>query len=270
MPWYKALHRPDIPPKEYEGVYLNMKLAKLLIKNLAGRAGYQVIRKPKRLRPDARFGLNVLGYLVEELLSRREAGTLSLLQVGANDGEDEDPVHVILERHTIPAILCEPIPDTFSRLKHTYTGFDHVRLARCAVASYDGVLKLHRIASNADSHRFSKITSSNYNHVQNFLRRWDLASDSIVQEIVPCKTIRSLLSTYGWQTVDIVIVDTEGMDHLICSQVLDLTPPPLVIHFEYCNSPVDSILSLIERLKTLEYRFVRSGIDITAARLGYW
>lgn len=247
-----------------------MKVAKLLIKSLLGRAGLEVSRKTARLSADARFGLNVLGYLVEELLSRRESGALSLLQVGANDGKDEDPVHVLLKRNRIPAILCEPIPDTFIRLKHTYTGLDHVRLEPCAVASYDGVLKLYRIASNAGSHQFSKISSSNYDHVQNFSRWWNLASDSIVQENVPCKTIRSLLSAYGWQTVDIVIVDTEGMDHLICSQVLDLTPPPLIIQFEYCNSPASSILSLIERLTALEYRFARSGLDITAARLDYW
>lgn len=247
-----------------------MKVAKQLIKNLLGRAGYEVLRKTTRLSPDARFGLNILGYLVEELLSRRGAGSLSLLQVGANDGKDEDPVHALLECHKIPAILCEPIPDTFMRLKQTYTGFDHVRLEQCAVATYDGELKLYRIASKTGEHKFSKISSSNYDHVKNFSRWWHLASDSIVQEDVPCKTIRSLLSTNSWEAVDIVIMDTEGMDHLICSQVLDLTPPPLVIQFEYCNSPAHSILSLIERLKMLEYCFVRSGLDITAARLGYW
>ena len=247
-----------------------MRFAKLLIKGLAARAGYEIRairRNPSRLTPDARFGLNVLGYLAEELLAHSGAAALSLLQVGANDGRDEDSVHDILERHTIPAILCEPLPDTFTRLTHTYSGFDHVRLAQCAIASYDGELELYRIAPDGGK-EFSKIASFNRDHVEQFRRRSELPAESVVSETVPCKTIRSLLAAYGRETIDIAVVDTEGMDHLICSQFLEISPPPTIIQFEYCNSPIDSVKLLMERLTTLGYRFARSGLDITAARQG--
>jgi len=247
-----------------------MRFAKQLIKGLAARAGYEIRairRNPSRLTPDARFGLNVLGYLAEELLTHRGASALSLLQVGANDGRDEDSVHDILERHTIPAILCEPLPDTFTRLTHTYSGFGHVRLAQCAIASYDGELELYRIAPDGRN-EFSKIASFNRAHVEQFRRRWELPAESVVSETVPCKTIRSLLAAYGRETVDIAVVDTEGMDHLICPPILELSPPPTIIQFEYCNSPIDSVKSLMERLTTLGYLFSRSGLDITAARPG--
>lgn len=247
-----------------------MSFAKLLIKDIVARAGYeirQIPRNPSRLTPDARFGLNILGYLAEELLARRAADELSLLEVGANDGRDEDAVHEILKRHRIPAILCEPLPDTFTRLTHTYNGFDHVQLAQCAIASYDGELKLYRIAPGGDGNDRSKIASFNRDHVEHFRRHvWEMPAESVVSEIVPCKTIQSLLAAYGRETVDIAVVDTEGMDHLICSQILELRPPPTIIQFEYCNSPSASVQSLMERLTTLGYLFSRSGIDIIAAR----
>jgi FkbM family methyltransferase len=251
--------------------FVDMRFAKLLIKGLAARAGYEIRkipRNPSRLTPDARFGLNVLGYLVEELLAHRGAAALSLLEVGANDGRDEDSVHDILKRHTIPAILCEPLPDAFTRLTHTYGGFDHVQLAQCAIASYDGELELYRIAPGVGDNMLSKIASFDRDHVEYFRHFHELPAESVVSETVPCKTIRSLLAAYSRESIDIAVVDTEGMDHLICSQILELSPPPTIVQFEYCNSPIASVKSLMERLTTLGYRFSRSGLDITAARPG--
>ena len=243
-----------------------MKLVKRLIKGLAARAGYEIRGSRWPMMPDARFGLNVLGYLVEELLAHRAAAALSLLEVGANDGRDEDAVHDLLKRHPIPAILCEPLADTFNRLRQTYAGFDHVRLAQCAVAEHDGELELYRIAPGRGDQGLSKIASYNRDHVERYRHSRQLPAESVVSETVPCKTVRSLLAAYGRETVHIAVVDTEGMDHLICPQILELAPPPLIIQFEYCNSPAPSVRSLLEKLTTQGYRFSRNGLDITAAR----
>ena len=246
-----------------------MRFAKRLIKSLVARAGYEIRgipTEPSLLAPDARYGLNILDYLAEELLAQRGAAALSLLEVGANDGRDEDSVHEFLKKHAVPAILCEPLPETFTRLTETYRGFDHFRLSQCAIASYDGELELYRIAPGASLNRLSKITSFNRYHVEHFQRQWKLPVESVVCETVPCKTIRSLLSAYGRESIDIAVVDTEGVDHLICSQILELSPLPTILQFEYCNSPIANVKSLMKRLTTLGYLFARSGIDITAAR----
>jgi FkbM family methyltransferase len=245
-----------------------MRSVRQLLKRSAARAGYEIRQKPLRLAPDARYGLNLLGCLGEHLLSQKAASELSLLQVGANDGKDEDLVHDLLERHAIPAILCEPLPDTFERLAHTYSGFDHVRLAQCAIASHDGSLELFRLAPRGGAHQFSKIASFDRDHVEQFRLLWRLPAESIVSEIVPCMTVGSLLTAYGHRTIDIAVVDTEGMDHVVCSQILDLTPPPSILQFEYSCSPIDSVVSLMERLTTLGYHFSRSGLNITAAKPG--
>jgi hypothetical protein len=122
-----------------------MKLVKAIIKGLIDRTGYEIRRKPTQLAPDARFGLNVLHGFVESLARRSQPGTLQLLQIGANDGKDEDVVREILLRHPISALLCEPLLDAFAQLELTYSNVSHVRLARCAVGTLDGELNLFRL-----------------------------------------------------------------------------------------------------------------------------
>ena len=112
----------------------------------------------------------------------------------------------------------------------------------------------------------SKISSFDRSRVQHFINLHKLPSESLVKETVPSSTVASLLKAHGRESVDIVAIDTEGMDHLVCSQVLKLNPLPEIIHFEYCNSPIQSVLDLMESLNDLGYHFARSGIDITARR----
>lgn len=244
-----------------------MKWAKTWVKRILAQKGYQIIRVPERLKVDARFGLEVLGYLVDDLASRSSANKLSLLQVGANDGKDEDPVFEILRRLPIPSILCEPLPDLFARLEQTYASFDYVKPVQCAIASTDGELTLYRIAASAGPQIHSKVTSFNRGHVQHFVNKHELPPESLVEEKVPSLTVGSLLNARGWNSVDIVAIDTEGMDHLVCAQALKLDPLPQIIHFEYCNSPIMKVQEIMKTLTEHGYRFVRSGIDITAMRV---
>jgi hypothetical protein len=79
-------------------------------------------------------------------------------------------------------------------------------------------------------------------------------------------TIPTLLLKFGITSVDIAVLDMEGMDHLICPALLQLEPRPRIIQFEYTNSPREAVLGLMEQLTRGGYRFVRSGLDIVAAR----
>jgi FkbM family methyltransferase len=244
-----------------------VNFAKTFIKELIDRSGYELRRKPTRLQPDSRFGLNVLDSLVDQLVRHTEPGALRLLQIGANDGKDEDATRDILLRHSIPALLCEPLPDAFAQLKETYTGLSHVRLAQCAVGTSDGSLSMFRIDPTIGHAEATKIASFDRRHVAHFQRAWKLPPKSIICETVPCMTIPTLLSQHGLNSVDVAILDMEGMDHLVCPALLQLDPRPKIIQFEYTNSPIADVAALMNELTNAGYLFLRSGLNIVAARM---
>jgi hypothetical protein len=134
------------------------------------------------------------------------------------------------------------------------------------VATEDGELSLYRIAlshSNPDS---SKIASFDKTHVENFIRLWDKPPAALVVERVPCRTVRSLLAEHELEKIDIAVIDVEGMDDVVCEQLLDLDRPPALIKFEYSNLQLAKTIALMKRLTVMGYAFVRGGLDITAAR----
>ncbi len=221
-----------------------MKFIRMLPRYIVTRAGYEIIKKRKKLPIEARFGLDVLGPLVDRLVEQRGPKELFLLQIGANDGEQEDAVRPILERHEIPALLCEPISDAFPRLQTAYREFHHVQLLQCAIGATTGTLRLFKIEAGATKENSSVIASFDRQHVEMFCRIWDVPYSNITFETVPQLSVNGLLEKVGRRSVDIAAVDTEGMDHLICDQLLDLESPPTIIHFEYANSPLESIKRL--------------------------
>jgi FkbM family methyltransferase len=239
------------------------------LRRLAAKGGYSVRKIPRTMPVDSVTGLNVLELLVEKLVTQRGIAGLFLVQIGANDGLQEDPVRPILERQALSALLCEPVPEAFERLRASYRGITHAVLNQCAVGMTSGELELYQVRSSATEHDRTLVTSFDPTHVEHYCRLWNLPLERITRVTVPCKTVPDLLRESGRTTANIVVTDTEGMDHIICNQFLDLDVPPDIIHFEYCNSPVDSIGALFRRLESMGYGFARSGLDVTAARLDW-
>jgi hypothetical protein len=59
-------------------------------------------------------------------------------------------------------------------------------------------------------------------------------------------------------------MDSKGMDHIICNELLDLDQPPEIIHFEYALSPEFEIRGILEPLEEKHYALARTGLDMMA------
>src|SRR3954447_12802339 len=84
-------------------------------------------------------------------LKKRRGEAVSCLQIGANDGVTNDPLHRYLTRHGWRGLLLEPLGDgVHNELRHTYSGSPRVILENVARADSEGSLPLYRVAiSNA-------------------------------------------------------------------------------------------------------------------------
>ena len=243
-----------------------MNPLKSLAHRLLAAVGYELRRPPTKLPADARFGINVFEMVVERILTGDDPRRRCLLQVGANNGIDEDAVRPILERFPLRSFLCEPMPDSFAKLQANYASFANVTPLNVAVGERTGSLDLFRVDPKAVTNNTELVASFDRQHVEHFRKLWNIPEGGISVQTVKCFSIPDLLVQCGVDRFDIVAVDTEGMDHLICDQVLGLASPPDVLMFEYTSSPIRRVLELMARLEQMGYLFARSGLDITAVR----
>jgi FkbM family methyltransferase len=243
-----------------------MSILKSAIQGMLAPLGYEIRKIPTTLQMDARWGLNVFELVMNDLLKQHQAQDLVLLQVGANDGVDQDPVRKILEAHPIRSYLCEPLPDVYDKLVKNYQGFSHATPVRCAVGARSEPLTLYRLAQGKTNWNDQLVASFDRKNVEPYAAAAGLPPSAIVAEQVPCFSVADFMAEQKLQRIDIAAIDTEGMDHLICTQLLDLPQLPTVIHFEYANNPLPAIQALLKKMESKGYLFVRSGIDITAVK----
>jgi len=67
------------------------------------------------------------------------------LQVGANDGLMDDPIHFLVRKYGWRDVLLEPDPQLFERLKENYSGVDGPILVNAALSPINGKTTFCRI-----------------------------------------------------------------------------------------------------------------------------
>ena len=254
-----------------------MIMIKGLIKNLVERRGYSIVKKNhfSHVNFDA-----ILNVLYENVLARNES-KLTVLQIGANDGQTNDPLNKFLSGKDIDAILIEPIKDVFDKLKMTYTKEDF-KFVNNAISDVDDQLYLYRISKSKfdDYRRLYKqdanptgITSFNMAHLESFLSK--VAPDYfevngfdgwIEKTSVEGITFQTLYKKFGINNVSVLQVDTEGFDYEILKMYFSSgMNDPLIINFEYKLLSEWDVASALSMLAGKGYSYFRhSSGDICA------
>lgn len=188
-----------------------------------------------------------------------------VLQIGANDGVHDDPVSRFIRKYRWNALLVEPVPAIFERLKANYRGVSGVQFANVAISDKD------------ESRPFYFIDDPNHElpawagEVGSFIR--ELVTEEIsgrdvrgfIREIeVPCLTPGTLLTQHNVKKVDIVVIDAQGYDDRILLQLpLDSIRPALII-FEHCLLTDEQRAACINFLKQHGYIIDSDRWDILA------
>ncbi len=77
-------------------------------------------------------------------LALRDRPSPVLVEVGANDGRTGDPLyHLIRNSRHGQALLIEPVPYLFDRLRITYSGLPHCILANVSIAPTAGTMPIY-------------------------------------------------------------------------------------------------------------------------------
>lgn len=176
----------------------------------------------------------------------RHTPKVSVVQVGANDGFNKDPIHRFIKRDKWQGVLLEPQPKVYEEfLTRLHRHTKGIHPVNAALDYSNGSRPLYKIAQS-ESRWATGLSTFNREaleknieagHIAVKLRQEgktppDRTEDYITEVQVPCITPETLLSRYAIKQLDWLQIDTEGFDYEIIKMFNIPETRPRVIVFE--------------------------------------
>ncbi len=227
---------------------------KSVVRNALSSRGYVIGKAP--IAPFSQLSLFELAVFALTALRGKQ---LRFVQVGANDGVYGDVISPHALRGEWSGILIEPQPEVFERLKRNYAKaadrmiFENVAIGRDGRAS----LTLFRPAAVSDSGDYgSSIASFRSAGVAD---QANVAEGHLERVVVECVTLDRVLAKHSWQDVDLLLVDTEGLDLEVLQSLSLAAHRPGVIQFEHGHLTPTEIASAVNYLSSNGYKLYFGG-----------
>jgi FkbM family methyltransferase len=168
---------------------------------------------------------------------------LTVVQVGANDGKEGDPVFSLFQKYAIKALLIEPMPELIKKLQLNYRNFKgKLIIENVAVGIGAENLNLWRLkpeywdqyVQSWGAHP-TQITSFDPTYLlKKISARLNISEaevkDRIEKLTCPMITLSNLLFKHEISHVDFLQVDCEGYDVKVIESLGDIRPN--IINFE--------------------------------------
>lgn len=201
-------------------------------------------------------------------IGRRSRGPLRFVQIGANDGVNNDPLSATVRAHRWSGVLVEPVPRMLERLVANYEGVPGLRFANVAIGPEEGTTTFYTVEGRPGEPAWADQISSLDRDV---VLRHTYGISDLESRIVPIEIesvpLPSLVARYGLDSIDLLHVDAEGYDYEIVSQVqAGATWAPRYILFEVKHMGFDRWKVLKPKLRRAGYRFVNVWPDMFAYR----
>jgi FkbM family methyltransferase len=239
-----------------------------VLKQLAAKAGLRIMRLPKPLLDDPSKEL-VVDLEMVVLPYAIEAKEFSFIQIGAHDGQSNDPLRRLITTLRWTGVLVEPQPELFRQLVESYSGWQGLHFENAAIADVDGTKKLYRIRPDAVGvpEWASQLASFDLKTLLHH-EKWIPNIGKLLEEIpVPCVTIKTLAARYGLHDVDLLQIDAEGYDAEIIRTIPLSTIRPRFISFEHRHLHRADFDSCCATLVRHGYRLAVGNVDTYAARI---
>lgn len=230
-----------------------MRFLKRAIRRFIEACGYDIFPVPKILKahPEFRANVDILELFLHDYF---DGPPIKFIQIGAADGQENDPVHRFVKEHGWRGVLVEPLPKNFARLQKTYAGVDCVHLVNAAIAPKPGTLKLYYL-DRPDLKGSAQLTSFSREHIIKH-KHIEFAESEIREIDVPCISVAELVKTHSFEDFDFLQIDTEGMDCKLINTLDFNLLKPKVINFEFIHSPEHEVNATILKLRQAGYQFM--------------
>ncbi|OYW50654.1 MAG: hypothetical protein B7Z34_04330 [Novosphingobium sp. 12-62-10] len=192
----------------------------------------------------------------------RALGTVSFIQVGANDGVEGDFLHPFIVSGAWRGVLVEPGDRARERLIQTYDGVAGLTIAPEAIWSESGTRTFYEVDGADELSSFSRETilvhAPKYADLAGMLRPRQVAT----------LTLDDLADRHGISCPDVVAVDAEGCDDIVLGSFSIETRKPAMMLFEHVHLSAERSAALRQRILGAGYAEVFDRHDMLAIRRG--
>jgi FkbM family methyltransferase len=234
------------------------------------------VRPDSRLRPPlARLREHLTGLPSLDPVNRvmlefgRAHPAAVFVQIGANDGEQRDPLRAHIADRSWSGVMVEPIPYVFERLQANYGGHPRIQLENVAIADTDGTRPLYYLPQSSDEH-----LPQWYDALASFrpevILKHDWAIPDVAERLssmdVKCWTFDTLYRTAGLDHLDVVQIDTEGFDFEVI-KLIDLEKyAPTLLMYEQLHLGDEERAACQAHLRAHGYEDLSDGMDTVCLR----
>jgi FkbM family methyltransferase len=182
---------------------------------------------------------------ISDITSRfsKSRGKVTVVQIGANDGINNDPIHKFIKRDNWQGVLLEPQKYVFEKyLKPLYKKTKGITVLNAALDFKDGFKPIYKL-SVSNSRWATGLTTFNRKVLEEAVRSGYVEEqarkegiplppdkeDYITVESIECICTETLLKRYGLDKIDWLQIDTEGFDYEIIKMFnIEITQPDVV------------------------------------------
>lgn len=196
---------------------------------------------------------NSIPHIIEKFAQENAATHFSFLQIGANNGYQNDPMFKLLQRNPHwKGILVEPQKEVFQQqLQVMYAHYKNLSLINAALAPDTGHKPLYKI--NISTERWATgLASFDRKTLEKHLQNGYIAQQArkqgitmpsneqecIATEEVSCVSFEYIFENFNINTLHLLLIDTEGFDFEII-KMFDFEkhkPPLLILEFIHLSA----------------------------------
>lgn len=201
--------------------------------------------------------------------------SLRILQVGANDGKQFDPIYKYVKSHNnINGIFIEPLIEYFSTLVNNYKEKTGSVFLNVGISDADGSAKIRFVDPMAISRGTVPAWAAGIGtveHMRNAIDGVGLSagvevdfSKIILSRTIPVLALNTLLSLPFCHNIDVYISDCEGHDGKILLSADQALFKPSIIFMESMLMDAAELSEVQARLTSWGYLVQDDGVDLLA------
>lgn len=193
-------------------------------------------------RFDRRRGICKEYFHVLNDYNEEKNGDVRFIQIGANDGLRNDPVREFIVNYNWKGTLVEPLPAIFKELLKNYRYINNGQLnfVQAIISSekeeaffWTFCPEFLKEKEYEERYSLMRKSSLHQNHLKKFIPEQTDPEFALKKLLIPSITLKSLVEKYyKFDDLDLLVIDVEGAEMQILSQLDTLEKLPESIFFE--------------------------------------
>ena len=190
------------------------------------------------------------------------------IQIGSNNGVNNDPLRPLILKYKISGILLEPVGYIFEQLVENYEGTSGLDFVNAAVSDIDGEKEFYRLRQSSTDLPiwYDQLGSFNLSVILKHKAEIPDIENYIICEKIKTITFKTLIKKYPIRQFDIIHIDTEGYDYEIIKLIPFQIINPKIVIFEHKHLSDEIYGECYQYLISKGFKLSRDGDDTVAVK----